>query len=99
MLAPSVSRVRLGSEALVASSRLRGAVVGAGRNRGSVRAGLTHVRDRLAAADGVRLGAVCGPQHGFRSDAQDNMIETPHADDPQMRVPIYSLHNDTREPT
>ena len=99
MLAPSLTRLTLGSEALVASSRLRGAVVGVVCNHASVGHGLTHVVDRLATADGVTLGAVFGPQHGFRSDVQDNMIETPHADDPRMRVPIYSLYSDTREPT
>jgi uncharacterized protein YbbC (DUF1343 family) len=30
---------------------------------------------------------------------QDNMIETPHRDDPSRRVPIYSLYSETREPT
>src|SRR5690606_26675817 len=40
-----------------------------------------------------------GPQHGFRSDVQDNMIETPHAQDDDRRVPVYSLYSDTREPT
>ena len=99
MLTASLTGVTLGSEALVASSRLRGAVVGVVCNHASVGHGLAHVVDQLAAADGVRLGAVFGPQHGFRSDVQDNMIETPHADDPRMRVPIYSLYSDTREPT
>ena len=32
----------------------------------------------------VTLAAIFGPQHGFRSDVQDNMIETPHA---QRRAP------------
>ena len=91
--------MRLGSEALVASSRLRGATVGLVCNHASVGRGLTHVVDQLSAADGVKLGAIFGPQHGFRSDVQDNMVETPHADDPRMRVPIYSLYSDTREPT
>jgi uncharacterized protein YbbC (DUF1343 family) len=27
------------------------------------------------------------------------MIETPHADDPERRVPVYSLYSDTREPS
>jgi uncharacterized protein YbbC (DUF1343 family) len=48
---------------------------------------------------GVELAAIFGPQHGFRSDVQDNMIETPHRDDPARRVPVYSLYSDTREPT
>jgi uncharacterized protein YbbC (DUF1343 family) len=99
MLAPSVTRMTLGSEALAASPRLRGAVVGVVCNHASVGHGLKHVVDLLASADGVRLGAIFGPQHGFRSDVQDNMVETPHADDPRMRVPIYSLYSDTREPT
>ena len=54
---------------------------------------------RCIGAPGVTLGAIFGPQHGFRSDVQDNMIETPHAEDAQRRVPVYSLYSDTREPT
>jgi uncharacterized protein YbbC (DUF1343 family) len=57
------------------------------------------VIDKLAAAEGVTLAAIFGPQHGFRSDVQDNMVETPHGDDPRLRVPIYSLYSETREPT
>jgi uncharacterized protein YbbC (DUF1343 family) len=55
--------------------------------------------DRLRAANGVTLGAIFGPQHGFRSDLQDNMIESPHGHDPCRRVPVYSLYSETREPT
>ena len=51
------------------------------------------------AAHGVTLGAIFGPQHGFRSDVQDNMIETPHGQDARRRVPVYSLYSETREPT
>ena len=57
-----------------------------------------HVIDRADSA-GIRVGAIFGPQHGFRSDVQDNMIETPHADDRRRRVPVYSLYSDTRQPT
>lgn len=51
------------------------------------------------AAPGVTVKALFGPQHGFRSDVQDNMIETPHATDDVRRVPVYSLYSDTREPS
>ena len=68
-------------------------------NPASVDDNLTHVVDALLAAPGVALGAIFGPQHGFRSDVQDNMIETPHAEDKERRVPVYSLYSDTREPT
>jgi uncharacterized protein YbbC (DUF1343 family) len=91
--------VRLGTDVLLSSPRLRGTRVGIVCNHASVDRGFAHVIDRLAAADGVALGAIFGPQHGFRSDVQDNMIETPHRDDPGRRVPVYSLYSETREPT
>jgi uncharacterized protein YbbC (DUF1343 family) len=91
--------VRLGSDLLVESPRLRGARVGIVCNHASVGRGFAHVIDRLAAAEQVTLAAIFGPQHGFRSDVQDNMIETPHQQDAGRRVPIYSLYSETREPT
>jgi uncharacterized protein YbbC (DUF1343 family) len=91
--------VRLGSDVLLSSSRLRGARVGVVCNHASVDRGFVHIVDRLAGTDGVRLAAIFGPQHGFRSDVQDNMIETPHRDDAARRVPVYSLYSETREPT
>src|SRR5688572_28840256 len=91
--------VRLGSDMLLESSRLSGARVAVVCNHASVGHGFAHIVDRLAAAESVTLAAIFGPQHGFRSDVQDNMIETPHGDDPSRRVPIYSLYSETREPT
>src|SRR3954462_13020162 len=91
--------VTLGTDLLLGSARLRGARVGIVCNHASVSRGFTHIVDRLAASDDVTLAAIFGPQHGFRSDVQDNMIETPHRDDPSRRVPIYSLYSETREPT
>ena len=91
--------VRLGSEVLLDSRRLRGLRVGIVCNPASLDHQFRHVIDRLATADGVTLAAIFGPQHGFRSDVQDNMIETPHRNDAARRVPIYSLYSETREPT
>jgi uncharacterized protein YbbC (DUF1343 family) len=91
--------VRLGSDVLLASGALRGARVGVVCNPASVDRGFDHIIDRLARADGVRLSAIFGPQHGFRSDVQDNMIETPHTTDASRKVPVYSLYSETREPT
>jgi uncharacterized protein YbbC (DUF1343 family) len=93
------STVRLGTDVLLSSARLRGKRIGIVCNHASVDLGFEHIVDRLAAADGVTLGAIFGPQHGFRSDVQDNMIETPHRDDPGRRVSVYSLYSETREPT
>ena len=68
-------------------------------NPASVDGELSHVADLVTALPGVTLAALFGPQHGFRSDVQDNMIETDHARHPVLNVPVYSLYGETREPT
>ena len=84
---------------LLASRRLEGLRVGLVCNPASVDATLAHASDLLLHAPGITLAALFGPQHGFRADLQDNMIESPHAADAKRRVPVYSLYSDTREPT
>jgi len=91
--------IRLGSDLLLASPRLEGARVGIVCNHASVDRGFLHIVDRLASARKITLTAIFGPQHGFRSDVQDNMIETPHVEDPGRKIPVYSLYSETREPT
>ena len=91
--------VRPGSDVLLDSNRLRGARVGVVCNHASIDGQFRHLVDRLAAAGDVRLAAIFGPQHGFRSDVQDNMVETPHGEDAVRSVPVYSLYSETREPT
>ena len=96
-------KVRSGLDRLLedidAGRRLAGARVGLVCNPASVDAQLVHAADRLGRSSRVTLGAIFGPQHGFRSDLQDNMIESPHAKDARRRVPVYSLYSETREPT
>src|SRR5258706_6349699 len=91
--------VRLGSNVLLSSGRLKGSRIGVVCNHASLDGDFGHLIDKVAAAEGVTLSAIFGPQHGFRSDVQDNMVETPHGDDPRRRVPIYSLYSETREPS
>jgi uncharacterized protein YbbC (DUF1343 family) len=91
--------VRLGSDRLLDSQDLDGRRVGIVCNPASVDGELRHIVDRLAQHPRARLAAIFGPQHGFRSDVQENMIETGHARDETLRVPIYSLYSETREPT
>jgi len=91
--------VLLGCEQVLASNALDGKCVGLVCNPASVDAGLEHVADRFARHPPSRLAALFGPQHGFRSDVQDNMIETRHGQDEVRRVPVYSLYSETREPT
>ena len=88
----------LGTDVLVDRGLLDGRTVGVVCHPASVNDRFQHVLDRLDAG-GVRIGAIFGPQHGFRADLQENMIETTHAEDRRRRVPIYSLYSETREPT
>jgi uncharacterized protein YbbC (DUF1343 family) len=92
-------RVQLGCERLLASSSLNGRRIGLVCNPASVDGDLRHVADLFGQHGTVTLAALFGPQHGFRSDVQDNMIETGHDQDCTRRVPVYSLYSETREPT
>jgi uncharacterized protein YbbC (DUF1343 family) len=94
--------VTLGSTRLLASGQLRGQRIGLVSNPASVDHRLRHLVDSMLRDPGLQVVALFGPQHGFRSDVQDNMIETPHAEfdaGEKKRVPLYSLYSDTREPT
>lgn len=94
--------MRLGLDRLLEGPDQRliaGQRVGLVCNPASIDARFRHAVDRLSAASDSTLVAIFGPQHGFRSDLQENMIESPHATDARRRVPIYSLYSETREPT
>ncbi len=90
--------VALGSDVLFDKQLLRGRTIGLVSNPASIDAAFRHVTARAEAA-GVRLGALFGPQHGFQSDVQENMIESPDATDRGRHIPVYSLYSETREPT
>jgi uncharacterized protein YbbC (DUF1343 family) len=47
---------------------------------------------------GSRLKKLFGPQHGFVTDVQDNMVETNHYIHPYFKIPVYSLYSETRTP-
>ena len=91
--------MQLGSERLVASTRLDGLRVGVLANPASVDRGFQHIADLLANSNRHKLTAIFGPQHGYSSDLQDNMIETPHGKDRRRNIPVFSLYSETREPT
>jgi uncharacterized protein YbbC (DUF1343 family) len=91
--------MKLGSEILLASPRLKGLRVGVLANPASIDQRFRHIADLLAQSSDCKLAAIFGPQHGYQSNLQDNMIETPHGKDPRRNVPIFSLYSETREPT
>ena len=65
----------------------------------SVTDDLTHSLDALARLPGIRLTAAFGPQHGLRGDKQDNMMESPDFNDPELGIPVFSLYGTVRRPT
>jgi len=99
--APATRTVRIGIERLIEEDRslVAGARVALVSNPASIDRGFRHAAEILGDDPRIELVALFGPQHGFRSDLQDNMIETPHGRDERRRIPIYSLYSETREPT
>ena len=65
----------------------------------SVTADLTHSMDALATSNEVQLRAAFGPQHGFRGDKQDNMVESADFFDALNSIPVFSLYGRDRRPT
>ena len=80
---PATSLVTLGIDRLLEQDAglIAGQRIGLVSNPASVDASFTHSADRLREWDNATLVALFGPQHGFRSNLQDNMIETPHGHD------------------
>ncbi|MCI0672006.1 MAG: DUF1343 domain-containing protein [Myxococcaceae bacterium] len=75
---------------------LRGKRVGAIVNPTSVDARFRHLADLLAAAEGVTLAALFGPEHGIRGEAQ-YMVAVDEARDARTGVPVHSLYGSTFE--
>ncbi|HEY7497937.1 MAG TPA: DUF1343 domain-containing protein [Vicinamibacterales bacterium] len=94
IVTPGIDRLLTIDRKLIAGKR-----VGVVCNPASVDAQFQHTADRIFQDPDVTLVALFGPQHGFRSDLQDNMIETPHGRDCRRKVPVFSLYSDTREPS
>lgn len=77
---------------------LKGKRVGLITNPTAVSASLQATIDILAAAPGVKLTALYGPEHGVRGD----VTAGGHVDtftDPSTGVPVYSLYGKTKKPT
>jgi uncharacterized protein YbbC (DUF1343 family) len=81
--------------------RFRGARVGALLHPASVNSKLEHTSAVLEASDDKlwRLRALFGPQHGYRGETQDNMVEWRSYEHPRLHIPVHSLYGEHREPT
>ncbi len=94
--------VQCGLESLLSDSNLLkslGEKVAYVGNEASVTLDLTPGNLALHHLIGSRLDRLFGPQHGFFTVDQDNMIETDHQIHPELRIPVYSLYSETRAPS
>ncbi len=93
------ARIRTGADVLAASGfeMLRGKRVGLIANH-TTTVGGRHLADLLKTADGVRLVALFGPEHGIRGDA-DAGARIDDGRDAATGVPVYSLYGRNRKPT
>jgi len=67
-------------------------------NQASLNRNLETAREVLLKRFPGQLRALFGPQHGYGGEDQDNMVETPHAHDPALNIPVFSLYAESREP-
>ncbi len=78
--------------------RLKGQRLGLLSNQASLDARLRHAKHVIAELLPDHLKALFGPQHGHAGAEQDNMVETHHSYDPDLKIPVFSLYSETREP-
>ncbi len=93
--------VKTGLDVIRADSarELAGHRIGLVVNQASIGSDLVHARHAFSHRFDKRLMALFGPQHGIFGERQDNMVESPHAVDAELDLPVYSLYSETRKPT
>jgi uncharacterized protein YbbC (DUF1343 family) len=97
-----VSKIRIGLEKLIDDSSLQASIkgnIGYLGHSAAVDQDLHLGLETLIKIFGKRLTKAFGPQHGFVTDVQDNMIETVDQKHPYYHIPVYSLYGETRIPT
>jgi uncharacterized protein YbbC (DUF1343 family) len=55
--------------------------------------------DALTDCGGINIVSAFGPQHGFNTEKQDNMIESDSFIHPVFNIPVFSLYGKVRKPT
>jgi uncharacterized protein YbbC (DUF1343 family) len=95
--------MKLGVEKLFSDSKLNkeltGRKISLVCHQASINKSLLHTLDLLAKDPKCQLISVMGPQHGLKTDKQDNMIETDDELHSKYKIPVHSLYGRVREPT
>jgi uncharacterized protein YbbC (DUF1343 family) len=96
-----MGKVQLGIEKILASppSWLTDKRIGLLTNQASVDSALHNTVDLLVNSYPHSIKALLGPQHGFRGEKQDNMVESQDFIHPRFNLPVFSLYGTSRVPT
>lgn len=95
-----MNRISTGLEVFLDSKwkKYKGARLGLLSNQASVDGSLVPSCHAVSSVLPGHIRALFGPQHGYHGEDQDNMVETGHAHDETLKVPVYSLYAEHREP-
>ncbi|MDR1083392.1 MAG: DUF1343 domain-containing protein [Deltaproteobacteria bacterium] len=96
---PDLSPVQTGLEIFLAehSRTYKGRSLALLANQASIGPGYRHALSYLDEYLPGRIKAVFSPQHGFKGEKQDNMVESGHGRLKDGR-PLFSLYSDLRQP-
>ena len=78
--------------------QLKGHKLGLLANQASLDSRLNGAKEIISNLLPGQLKALFGPQHGYGGEDQDNMVETDHSHDNELKIPVFSLYADKREP-
>jgi len=78
--------------------KLKGYRLGLLSNQASLDSQLKSAKEVIAQLLPGQLKTLFGPQHGHGTEDQDNMVETDHSHDRELKIPIFSLYSENREP-
>ncbi len=78
--------------------KLKGCKLGLLYNQASLDSRFQSAKEITAQLLPGQLKILFGPQHGYSGQDQDNMIETNHSYDKELKIPIFSLYSKHREP-
>ncbi len=79
--------------------KLQGRRLGLLSNQASLDRHLKSSKEVISSLLPDQLKVLFGPQHGYGGEDQDNMVETNHALDRELNIPIFSLYSRVREPS
>lgn len=79
--------------------KLKGLRLGLLSNQASLDGRLKSSKEVISCMLPGQLKVLFGPQHGYGGEDQDNMVETQHAFDQELNIPVFSLYSEVRGPS